>query len=400
MKFYDTNALLEDGSPTLPFAISSVTLQELENIKSSRMKSDDIKTSARRITHWLSDQHGNYDVIVLCDAIKDIARNYGLDISDPDVLICCSAKVWEDVNNEPVVFITHDLSCRNIAENILGLSVEWFDDKKEIYKGYKNIVGNTDFINESLSIIDFSDWYVNEYCIIHNTDDNSIKEMRYDGNTFVPLKLPSSKYIKGKNSLQRCALDMLNNPNITICAVLGGYGSGKTMLSTKCALMAVQEKGWQSRIIALREAISEGAEIGYLPGEKDSKILDFVLPFADQLDGGEFELESLKQRGILEANTPYFLKGRTFNSAILLVDEAEDMNEKQIRLIGTRVGENSRVIYNGDYKQSVIDSSKNNALIKMCNELKGNPKFGCIYLEADVRSETSQLFANLFQNQY
>lgn len=400
MKFYDTNVLLEDSDLTLPFVISSETLKELESIKTARNKTEDVRAAARHAIKWLADHHGEYEVLVYCDAVKDKAICNDLDPDDPDIRICCSAAVWQEVFDETIVFCTHDLSCRNIAEQVLKLNVEWFENKEEIYKGYKEIVGSSDYINDYMANIDYSDWYVNEYLLINNTDDETIKEMRFDGNEFVPLKLPPSKYIKGKNSLQRCALDLLNNPSITICAILGGYGSGKTLISAKCALMAVQEKGWQSRIIALREAISEGAEIGYLPGEKDSKILDFILPFADQLDGGEFELESLKQRGIIEANTPYFLKGRTFNEAILLVDEAEDMTEKQIRLIGTRVGKDSRVIYNGDYKQSVIDTSKNNALVKMCNELKGNPKFGCIYLETDVRSETSQLFANLFQKEY
>lgn len=248
-----------------------------------------------------------------------------------------------------------------------------------------------------MSTMNYQDWNINEYCLIHNTDDNSTREMRFDGNMFVPLKLPPSKYIKGKNSLQRCALDILNNPSITVAAILGGYGSGKTMISSKMSLYSIQEKGWQSRIVAIREIISDSAEVGFLPGEKTNKIWDFVLPLADQLDGGEYELESLMQRGVLDANTPYFIKGRTYNNSILLVDEAEDMTEKQIRLIGTRVGENSRVIYNGDYSQSVIDPSKNNALVKMCKELKGNNKFACIYLESDVRSETSKMFANLFK---
>lgn len=90
--------------------------------------------------------------------------------------------------------------------------------------------------------MNYSDWNVNEYLIIHNTDDDSEKEMRFDGQCFVPLKLPSSKFIKAKNSLQRCALDILNNQDITIAAILGGYGSGKTFLSLQMALYNVTEK--------------------------------------------------------------------------------------------------------------------------------------------------------------
>ena len=101
---------------------------------------------------------------------------------------------------------------------------------------------------------------------------------------------------------------------------------------------------------------------------------------------------------LLESNIPYYLKGTTYNDTIMLVDEAEDLDEKQIRLIGTRVGSNSKIYFAGDYKQSVINTTDSNALVKMCNEFKGNKNFATIYLGEDVRSETSKMFANLFEN--
>jgi PhoH-like ATPase len=221
--------------------------------------------------------------------------------------------------------------------------------------------------------------------------------MRFDGQQFVPLKLPPSRYIKAKNSLQRCALDMLNNPNITICAVLGGYGSGKSYLAMQMALYAVKEKGWQSKIVGIREPQGEGLDVGYLKGDFEEKTDNFFLPLTQQLDGGEIELEKLKYQGILESTIPFYLKGQTFPSSVLLVDEAEDLSEKQIRLVGTRVGENSKIIFDGDYKQAIGNNSKTNPLVRMCNELKGNEKFACIYLDEDVRSSTSKLFTNIFE---
>ena len=221
-------------------------------------------------------------------------------------------------------------------------------------------------------------------------------EMRYDGKNFVPLKLPPSRRIKAKNALQRCALDILNNPKITIVAILGGYGSGKTFLSMQMGLYAIRDKGWQSKILGVREVLGEGERIGYLPGDKEDKLGSFFLPLSQQLSGGEYELESLKQQGQIEVNSPYFLKGTTYNDTVIIADEAEDLSEKQIKLIGTRVGENSRIIFSGDYKQSVVDSSENNGLVKMCNLLRGDPRFACIYLGEDVRSTTSKIFADLF----
>lgn len=61
------------------------------------------------------------------------------------------------------------------------------------------------------------------------------------------------------------------------------------------------------------------------------------------------------------------------------------------------MGKDSRIFLAGDYKQSLLTKQSNNPLIKMCNELKGNNKFACIYLGEDVRSETSKMFADLFE---
>ena len=198
--------------------------------------------------------------------------------------------------------------------------------------------------------------------------------------------------------MQRCALDILMNPDITIAAILGGYGSGKTFVSMQMALYNVVEKGNQSKILGVREVLGEGKEVGYLKGDFDSKTELFFLPLVQQLNGGEFELESLKQRGVIDTNIPFYMKGTTYNNTIIVVDEAEDLTEKQIRLIGTRLGENSKIYLAGDYKQSVVNTGTNNALVKMCNQFKGNKNFGCIYLGEDVRSETSKLFAEIFND--
>lgn len=267
----------------------------------------------------------------------------------------------------------------------------------EFYKGYKKVIGSSNEINEYMENINTAIWNTNEYLIIHNTDDDSDREMKWDGEKFVALKLPASKFIKGKNALQRCALDMLNNPSITICAILGEYGSGKSFLAMQMALYAVNEKGWQSSILGVREPLGEGRELGYLPGDFDAKNGVWTLPLVQQLDGQEWELEKLKQRGIIDFNIPTYMKGTSYANTVMVIDEAEDLSEKQIRLIGTRVGMGSRIFFDGDYRQGRT-TAENSPLLKMCEKFKGNPLFAVITLDEDVRSETSKMFANLFQD--
>ena len=399
-KFYDTCSILakidNDDLFAERFYISSISLHELENIKTSKNKTEDVRYKARKLSHLLDEHYNDYDVVVYNFEISDyIIGTLGLDATIPDNQIVGTAKYISE--KEDIVFITNDICLKNIAR-YLGLNVCSVVGKENIYKGYKIIRGTSEQINITMENMDFSDWNINEYLIIKNIDDDSEKEMRFDGEKFVSLKLPSSKFIKAKNSLQRCALDILNNQDITIAAILGGYGSGKSFISMQMALYNVQEKGYQSKILGIRSPQGDGVDVGYLPGTLEDKTDNFFLPLVQQLNGGEFELESLKQRGVLESNIPYYLKGTTYNDTIMLVDEAEDLDEKQIRLVGTRVGSNSKIYFAGDYKQSVINTTTNNALVKMCNEFKGDKQFATIYLGEDVRSSTSKMFANLFEN--
>ena len=376
-----------------------MTLQELEEIKISSRKDDEVKYKARKALHLLDENSDKYDVVVYTTAMENYINEKQVEISpDTKIIACCSFSQGLLPKGEKFVFVTNDIACKMIASKIFGLEVESVGEKENIYKGYRVIKGSSEQINTIMGNMDLSDWNINEYLIIQNTDDDSEKEMRFDGEKFVALKLPPSKYIKAKNSLQRCALDILNNQDITIAAILGGYGSGKTFITMQMALYSVNEKGYQSKILGVRSPQGEGKEIGYLPGDMESKVEGFFEPLTQQLDGGEFELESLKQRGVLETNIPFYMKGTTYNNTVILVDEAEDLDDKQIRLVGTRVGTNSKICFSGDYKQSVINTTDSNALVKMCNEFKGNKNFATIYLGEDVRSYTSKMFANLFEN--
>ena len=401
MKFYDTNALLELMEEVLiePFVISSVTLEELENIKTSKTRTEETRYKARKVVHLLDENRDKYEVVIYTEKTATFLNMFTIEVTN-DSKICACAKQWKrNHEDNKLIFVTNDICCRVIAEDVFNLDVERAKSNNlSIYKGYKLLKGNTSDINDKLSDEQYlNSFVVNEYLLIDNTDTNEQSEMRFDGHKFVSLKLPSSKYIKAKNALQRCALDMLNNPEITVCAVLGGYGSGKSFLSMQMALYAVQEKGWQSKIIGIREPVGEGSDVGYLKGDFEEKTDNFFLPLVQQLNGGEFELEKLKQTGVLEATIPFYLKGQTFPNTVILVDEAEDLSDKQIRLVGTRVGENSKIILDGDYKQAIGNNSNTNPLVRMCNELKGNDKFACIYLDEDVRSSTSKMFAQLFE---
>lgn len=399
--FYDTCYLLQHYKHLHePFCIASVTLQELENIKTSRNKDAETKYRARKVVRLLKNSAADYTVRAVTESTKLLVAKYGLDTGVNDYLICGAAlEVKLEFPEDDIIFCTEDINCAMAALYLFGIDTYLGSEEEEaMYKGYHLIEGTTEEINNIMADFYAPNLLPNEYVIIKNKDDGTEKEMRYDGQNLVNLRLPDSTVIKGKNSLQRCALDILNNKDITICVILGTYGSGKTFLASKVGVHETIKKGNYSCILGVRSPVGTGQDIGYLPGDFNDKTGDFFLPIAQQLDMGIAEFEKLQQDEVIKTAIPYYLKGQTFNSTFIIADECEDLSQKEIKLIGTRLGEDSKIVFTGDYKQSEIDATSSNAIVDMCNQLKGNPRFACIVLDEDVRSETSKIFAGLWED--
>lgn len=401
INFYDTSSLLEINfnNISLPYIITKTTIQELENIKSSTKKTPDVRSKAQKVLNYLNSM---LDEIILVNfsnkVIDGILKKFSLECTNDNIILASMYYYKLKSKDTLIEFYSEDVAFRVIGKTYFNLNINTIETiSSQKYKGYLYFKGTTQEINDFYYNLDYSKLYTNQYIITENTDINKITEQRYNGKELVGLKLPKSSYVKGKNSLQRCALDLLNNDNITIVAIMGTYGSGKTFLTTQMALYNVLQEGKQSFILGVREAIGEGAQVGFLKGTWEDKTEHFFKPIEQQLDGGAQELESLLQKGVLETNIPFYMKGTTYNNTVLLVDEAEDLSKDILKLIGTRVGDNSKIYFSGDYKQSVINKTQSNPYALMCEELKGNSKFGCIYLDDDVRSDTSKIFANLFE---
>jgi len=305
-------------------------------------------------------------------------------------------KIIMSALNNNAILISNDI---NVIVKAKSLNVEIItpSNTSNSYTGYREFSGNTEFISKFHEEIDKYDFLQNEYVILKDTSLNKTYEFKWN-NKLEILNFPKfqkGKEIKGLNPLQRCCLDLMNNEDIPIKIIMGGYGSGKTFLSVQIALMQLKKNGKYGSILCVREPVGEGKEIGFLKGSKEEKTESFFKPIEHSLEGGSFELQDMIQKGQLECDVPYFMKGCTYNNTIIICDEAEDIKYKQLKLIGTRLGKESCIYLIGDYKQSIYDISYNNGLLKLANQLKGNPKVGIITLGEDVRSEASKIFADL-----
>lgn len=374
-------------------------LGELDNLKKNG-KTEEVKFQARRATRDI-EKYKDKITYIIDETDYELPSCYDKDVMDNKIIAL--VKKLYDKDNEYYA-LSNDLLFKAKCKS-LNIPCEKFGDESssgQMYKGFQKLSGDTDFVNNLFSDIDNGinkyEFVINEYLILYNSDAKKTSEYRFNGKKFVDLKLPDSKIIKGKNSLQRCALDLLNNKSIPIVAINGTVGSGKTYLCVRMGLHQTVDKGDFNKVLAIREAIGEGKEVGFLKGTFEEKTEMFFKPIVHSLEGGERELESLIVRGVLESNIPYYIKGTTYDETVIVCDESSDFSKRQLKLVGTRLGENSKIYFAGDYKQSCIDSTENNALVQMCNELKGTKEFGCVYLEEDVRSVASSIFSDLFEN--
>lgn len=144
-----------------------------------------------------------------------------------------------------------------------------------------------------------------------------------------------------------------------ICAH-GSAGTGKTFLALYLAINDVLQK-YQNKIIIVRSAVPT-RDIGFLPGTLEDKTALYELPYQDimwELIGRNSTYQDMKDAGIIEFMTTSFIRGLTWDNAIVVVDEGENMTFHEIDSIMTRIGENTRVIFTGDITQTDLDGKKN-----------------------------------------
>lgn len=146
-------------------------------------------------------------------------------------------------------------------------------------------------------------------------------------------------------------------------AAIGTAGTGKTMCAMYLALNDVMKKKGYEKIIVIRSAV-QTREQGFMPGSKAEKESLYSVPYSDivsDLFGRKDAYKILETKGMIEFMTSSFVRGLTFDNAIIIVDECQSMTYHELDTIITRVGESSKIVFCGDTKQDDLSISKNRA---------------------------------------
>jgi PhoH-like ATPase len=451
----DSNVLMHDPTSLFRFQehdvyITMVTLEELDNNKkgmsevarnarqTSRFLDEIISSAISDIDEGISLQpHGSKTatgrLFLQTQAISSVLPMRLASGSADNQIIGVVKFLHETYPNRSVALVSKDINMR-IKARALGLAAEdYFNDK---------VLEDTDLLFSGMQELppDFWDrhgkemesWQQSGYTFyrVHgplcaNFMVNQFVYLEHDKPFYAQVKERSGRtavlqtlkdYTHQKNNVwgitarnreQNFALNLLMNPEIDFVTLLGQAGTGKTLLTLAAGLMQTLEHKVYSEIIMTRVTVPVGEDIGFLPGTEEEKMTPWMGALEDNLDvlnktdadAGEWGRAATRDliRSRIKIKSLNFMRGRTFISKFLVIDEAQNLTPKQMKTLITRAGPATKVVCLGNIAQ--IDtpylSEGSSGLTYVVDRFKGWNHSGHVTLQRGERSRLADYAAEV-----
>ncbi len=183
---------------------------------------------------------------------------------------------------------------------------------------------------------------------------------------------------------QKAFVEAIEKHALTLA--IGPAGTGKTFLATVLAVRQLQERKVE-RIVLTRPAVEAGERLGFLPGDLQQKVDPYLRPLYDALHLllGPERTGQLIEKGVIEVAPLAYMRGRTLADAYVIVDEAQNTTTAQMRMVLTRLGENSRMVVTGDITQIDLPPGQTSGLVEAMEVLEGVEGVAlCRFRDSDV----------------
>ena len=189
----------------------------------------------------------------------------------------------------------------------------------------------------------------------------------------------SGRAIKARSENQQKLINAYNENDMVFA--VGPAGTGKTYLSIALAVKALKDKE-AKKIILSRPAVEAGEKLGFLPGDMKDKIDPYLQPLYDALEDmiPQVKLQDMMEKRVIQIAPLAFMRGRTLNDAIVILDEAQNTTPAQIRMFLTRMGWNTKMIITGDMTQIDLPHSQKSGLVEALHILNGVEGIGVVNL--------------------
>ena len=434
----DTNVILHDASSINMFQENDVIvpLAVIEELDHFKRGSQVINLNAREFARTLDSMtgsalfnggismgkgRGKLRIAIskgLAPAIRDVFRD-----DTPDHRVLSVAYEWQAKLKEKsqVILVTKDVNLRMKAKALGIVAEDYTTDRvksiEELYSG-KGIIENFDD-NVLLSLFKppyevsaakllkklNDEAYPNKYFILKNQYRSVLAHLDQNREKLIKVDKTTVYGIGPRNAEQTFAVNALINPDIRLVSMTGKAGTGKTLLALAGALHV--KRNYRQIFIARPIVPLSNKDIGFLPGDVESKLAPYMQPLWDNLkviqdqfpetDRQHIAIDTMLKEDKLVIEPLSYIRGRSLQRIFFIVDEAQNLTPHEIKTIITRAGEGAKVVFTGDIYQ--IDhpylDGQSNGLSYLIEKFKGQKLYAHINLEKGERSELAELASNL-----
>ena len=209
--------------------------------------------------------------------------------------------------------------------------------------------------------------------------------------------------VKPRNKEQLFAMDLLMDSEIDLLTLVGKAGSGKTLCAIAAGLAQTldSEDPLYKKVIVSRPVQPLGKDIGFLPGTMEEKMTPWLAPIEDNLQylmGNDKEtLQMYMNKGVIEIEALTYIRGRSISNAFIIIDEAQNLTNHELKTIVTRVGEGTKIVFTGDIEQidNVYIDETTNGLTNAVEKFKQHDLSGHVTLRKGERSKVATLAAKV-----
>ncbi|WP_330946854.1 PhoH family protein [Thermomonas sp. LB-4] len=408
----DTNVLMHDPTALFKFEEHDVYLpmQVMEELDNGKKGTSESSRNARQVSRFLNElieAHGSTDVtrgialqrpggLQLRGAAStgclrfqtgnfDAGKRFGAVVPDNAILGAILA-LKDEQPDADVVFVSKDINLR-IKASIAGIASEDYendralDDFSLLYTGATPLPEDfwqrhgTDLKSWTdkgrtyyeISRSDDEDWYPNQFTFLPGDEQSELKVTKVEGDRVTLRIVDDFRHsqhsvwgITARNREQNFALNALMDPDIDFVTLLGTAGTGKTLLALAAGLAQTMDAQRYREIIMTRATVSVGEDIGFLPGTEEEKMTPWMGALTDNLevlthnqDGGAWGRAATNDllASRIKIRSMNFMRGRTFLSRYLILDEAQNLTPKQMKTLVTRAGPGTKIVCLGNVEQ-------------------------------------------------
>ncbi len=407
----DTNVLMHDPTALFKFEEHDVFLpmQVIEELDNAKKGTSEVSRNARQASRFLDELIEGVGAEQIESGIPlshpqglqlrgaatgrlyfqtravEPGRSFGKVMPDNKILAAVLA-LDEDYPENPVVLVSKDINLR-IKASISGLIAEDYendralDDFSLLYTGSVELPedfwqrhdrdlrswsdkGRTHY---EIRLQPDEDWHPNQYLYLPGEDEVELRVARVDPNRNAVLSLVEDFRgghavwgIAARNREQNFALNALMDPDIDFVTLLGTAGTGKTLIALAAGLAQTMDQQRYREIIMTRATVSVGEDIGFLPGTEEEKMTPWMGALTDNLEvlthnqeGGAWGRAATNDllASRIKIRSLNFMRGRTFLSRYLILDEAQNLTPKQMKTLITRAGPGTKIVCLGNVEQ-------------------------------------------------